>query len=590
MNNYKNSLIAGKNAINNTINYGPKTIKYNYKNSLIAAKNAIYNTINYGIQTIKNIQTPEDIELLSQTKSGGAFISDIDASESPGDALGYFLKNCQVQFIGPNSAAGRIAILTLNDGVPSPYTRYSAESLINPQVGNIRSIILKFSLVKGEHMAPGTRRPLPKLPAKIDCPDGRDHLEEGSPQRKITLMQWQHFRDEAIRQQLIACQTANDDPCGRYEMATPYVLYTSTGDKAPEATEQQRQYGINLANPSEGVDKQLAELLLDESHGMRHWPDFVSIAHDGIEQEGVSERRRVNVGVIAMTYINRDETVRRPPPPPILPNDLDVPQSITDVQIYMVPVIYELIRVAVWSSILHLDLNPGNYFVVPAARRLVADDRFTTRAILIDWGTVHPLAQKGGAHDAFLRAWNADDMEFLFNEIEAMVNDDKIKKKSGGATMRLIHETLYGPPLSPGRMGQPALVHPAYKVQFIQFLNKYHILCKQTSEANERMVNRVWRGSPPNLLSALEYFEERGRILTARLQTIAGEGGVPNMPTHDDYGGPVEQPEPEIGGRKKKTKKSFRGRRGASAGRGHLKTRKSRGKKRHPKQRKTRRT
>lgn len=576
--------------------YKHKNLSLN-KNLLLAAKNGINNTINYGIQTIK------DIELVSQNKSGGAILSfRDDLWMSPGHALAYFLDNCEAQFLTPNSVAGRIAILTLRDGVESPYTQYSAESLIKPRVGNIRSIILKFTLVKGDLGRVG------KLPS-FAAADDRRNLDSDDSKRNIALMSWQVFSNEVKRQALIACQTANDDPNGQYEMATPYVLYTSRGDRHPEhptPLEQRRQYGLNLMRPrKEDVDAaehKLAELLINQ--GKVHWPDFVNLAYNGIK-DNKNYNRRLNVGVAAMTFINTIEAIRMPQPQILSLTlddrgvirtgiDLDRDVSVRNIQIYMVPVIYELIRVAVWSNFLHLDLHQGNYFVVPAERRATDDPIFTTRALLIDWGTVLPLFESGKARDeeeqarvvaeaeALKELWKSDDsMGILLDKIEEKLTNKTVRKNSRIATLKTIQKALYGG--ATGSALEPQ--NPALKQQFIGFLNNYHSLCKRTSAANQRAVAEVWQAldvTPPNLLNAEAYFKEEYKRLATDLGTIALHTVDPSTSSDGDTG-------TGIGGRKKKTKKSFRGSNTTREKHWSRKTRKSRGKKRHRKQRKTRR-
>ncbi len=612
-----------------------KNLKEKLKEEKKAAGIGINNTIEYGIQTFNNT-VPNQV--------GGAFISVKREWKSPGDALAYFLNNANVIIRNPNSLSGRIAIFTLPDDVPSPYTEYSAESLINPTAGNIRSIILKFALVRGGR---SNRNILVSAPDGRKAGDARNHF--------IKLEQWSDFNREAIRQQQIACQTANDDKDGRYEMATPYIVYTTTGSKPPGGMVRPKdQYGINLnldyPNQDSAIEKVLVDFLKSSKVG-RSWPDFINLATKGFTDG--SENFALNVGVIAMTLINSDQIQQIQQKPK--PLNLEREQLY---QLYMVPVIYELIRVAVWCELLHTDLHRGNYFVLPTERRVVGvQEHLKYKALLIDWGNLETIEGVKGPAMRLKELWNGyssrrtsstargddDDDVKLYHDMSSLV--DLIYKilsdlKDGANnTLITLKLALYG--------GQQDYDHEhdygkAQKEQFIRFLAHYHKGCQKASNENEREVKKIWEGSggAPSLLRAQEYFEMKNRGINEKLQGVSKEFTVagPSLPESSSNRGetwkdksvewsgtPAAQAmaapavvhhEPAMGqqaktasnwdnsaeggshiitrhamtgGRKKKTKKALRGSSTARAWQARRKTLKN-NKKHHRKLRKTRRS
>lgn len=181
--------------------------------------------------------------------------------EDPLNAFKFFLQNSTANFINANSLSGRIVILTLNPGIISPYTSYSAANLLDLKIGDVKVILLKFCLV-------GTTQIIDELHRLGNINTYLFHnIYSDSRKNIIKLEKDIDFYLEGVRQQEISVKTATKDPHGRYEMATPYIIYQSD---LP---------GFSIDDNENEINKLLNNLFKD---GSGNWPDFYDFAKKGI--------------------------------------------------------------------------------------------------------------------------------------------------------------------------------------------------------------------------------------------------------------------------------------------------------------------
>ena len=364
---------------------------------LKVVKKEIRKTLNYGITSNRSIHNPQ---------LGGAIFN--TEFKSAGHALQYFINNSTHVFFKPSSIAARIVKLTLNDGINSPYTSYSAQTMTNPTVGDITEIIIKFVLIgtpvvttfKGTEIVPSS-----------------------------------NIRNEVNHNNLIACNSANSDEwAGKYDMATPYVVWSS--EDSPDIT------GIDITNPRQGLVHNLGETengleatlieLLHEGRGRedadaggiaaaegvavrkaaegvrpaetRTWYEFINLLgglpdHDynaRLKLHNIQRRLEplnlttgpIKLGVIAMT-IAGGETLHSMEERQILTNPEKSSIGVT--------LLHQLIRSIVFSDgILHLDLHGNNLFIqkipdtLEVGQGRPVENLYNYRVTLIDFGrTTH---------------------------------------------------------------------------------------------------------------------------------------------------------------------------------------------------------
>ena len=303
-------------------------------------------------------------------QSGGVII-DMLKFQSSENALSKFINNCEkITILDIGSNAGKIAILEYPDNQPSPFTKYSATTFINPVFGNINKIILKFCLISSD---------LENLPDK----ETSLHLARSGDE--ILVVSGSKFLQEIGVQQYISLTTANDDPVNKYHMATPYIIYKYDG-----INDTDNLLPIITSTFFEDDD--------DDDGEYYHWDSFKQLLGDQYDKNG--NKITVKLGVIAMTMATSDEYKIQ---------SFNYHYYTPDILLLnRIPVIYELLRVAVFCQYIHDDFHSGNYFIeeipdnITIGRQVVNidDERvkylninttgnikwWKLKATIIDWG------------------------------------------------------------------------------------------------------------------------------------------------------------------------------------------------------------
>ena len=178
------------------------------------------------------------------------------------DAFNLFIDNSEITILSNSSYSGLLLIATLNDNIPSPYTRYNTESFIKQESGNIRKICIKLV-----HMYNGS---IGEQPCIYNYKINEDSKNESKKCDDVNA-----FTNEINIQNNIAIKTSNN-----FEMATPYIIYSNIYDY------------INI---------NLLEKILDGTK----FNNFIS--------KGITNRKPNStsplIGLIAMDYIENSKLV-----------------------------------------------------------------------------------------------------------------------------------------------------------------------------------------------------------------------------------------------------------------------------------------
>ena len=491
-------------------------------NDLEIVSQNIFKTLNYGRDIFD-----EDKELKDFTdKQVGGVIYDTKTYVSADDALSHFINMClqpggKVHYNAVNSIAARGVILTLPPNAKSPYTSYSARTIVIPQIGNVRSIFIKFMLLSSN--------------AEMNGNVGYTH--DGTE-----VVTAQTIQQECASQQYVATSTANDDDdAGKYEMASPYIVYIAGRGGATTNRDPARRAGIDVLAPysQQGTPTQVArssaELSLlrilhgGENHGDGHrlrQPDWIpggqnqswglfcnhletgsqSAAGQGLQlmvgQSGMGpiiRAAKIRVGAIAMTMaVDADHQLIRNP----------------EAHYQIIPIVYELLRCMAISGIVHHDCHPGNAFVstIPVGRvrgRRVSYqagvDSSGLRAVIIDWGR----------HGNILGVALQNNLKQLWRQ----GCQTGVSTLASEAAIRGILQTLWRQYITPHRntlftftRGAPGVTAANFE-PLVTPLAQYHRLCGIACATNKTLVqNYVWgpRGIPvPSVRDYSEYFRNR---------------------------------------------------------------------------------
>ena len=318
------------------------------------------------------------------------------SGETPGHLFHEFLTNSNVTVVpAGGSFTSRLVILTLNESnEASIYTDYSARTFTDPTLGNVKQLIVKFVLVGNNTTFART-----------------------SHDKPIEILTMEAFKNEIETLNNVAISTANNDPTGMYEKASPYVVFYTGGTIRPVSNENTSQdttrIGININQPcrrpnkykgcdddesKKSLEQSIIDLFLDAAKTQEvletdqfirtnsSWRTFKEKLDSSVAQTEAIDYN-VRLGVIAMT----------------LAPGLDAYTSWRDSaphesRPYRVPIfkesaaalIVEIIRVFFCTQLLHTDLHYGNYFInkIPEdhehGRRV--DKPYNYRVTLIDFG------------------------------------------------------------------------------------------------------------------------------------------------------------------------------------------------------------
>jgi hypothetical protein len=340
----------------------------------------MYKTLSYGVQTLQN-----------KIQNGGVILNPntLFDIESPENSLDYFINECfktggKIEKLDTYSSAGMMIILTLPEESPSIYTSYSAKNICEPKIGDIRQIILKFVLITSKDEL---------VYEKLDYVRINKDL-------KLEVNLSENFNNECLKQQIISLKTANDDICGKYEKATPYIVYKSNNNNNIDLL------GIDVKNPKKGCETSLVKLLETDDGSSINWQDFYKILKEDSVDFQYNGKKRVKLGVMAMTMATEenDKIVSSP--------SIEI-QEDNEISPLKICVVYELIRCMVFSKNLHQDLHEGNYFIKEISDDLIEGRRVAKvndelkrqlrleevdgvewwkyQSIIIDWGRLEML-------------------------------------------------------------------------------------------------------------------------------------------------------------------------------------------------------
>ena len=476
------------------------------RDKFIHTKNSIIQTIDYGMRPLLKIQTV-----------GGTILDDVNF-KSAQLAFEYFLEHSTPRLFKANSLSGRIIQLDLNEGVQSPYTSYNRNTFINLTIGDIKSLIVKFILI-----------------------GDKDELVPLSNQKRLLISTVYDLKQEYILQNYIASKTANSDPNNKYLMAAPYNVYSNYNKISSRLS-----------------DKFAAYLLKHKANKL--WPEFYRL---GI--------RKYNIGVIAMTKVegmigdtllNKDiysinqyklgrelsQISLSPSSPPkelslspsSSPKKISTSNITTLLEKYLernkktllqhsrlhkytmsktdkeftkhllkiyspyISIIYSILRVAIYTGYIHTDLHQDNYFIISEN----TDFFSLSRAIIIDWGEVHPISSRD--RDKYLQLWNQEKFRELLDKLLKILFSFNRPPRLNNTYYTL--SELYNNVLGKTNTGI--------------LLKMYHNQCKIRTQYYNNKINRLW-SSLDNTLSILEL---ETYLLTA--EERFGKGIYPSMQTN----------------------------------------------------------
>ena len=303
--------------------------------------NEIKETINYGIQSYQNLQQrypqkpfkkpfkkPEHGRLKRPNSQSGGVV--IDTTRSADVVFEDFIQNSKITILSKASLSGLIFLATFDPADKtklSPYTRYNTKSLMEKQVGNVRSICIKLVNLKEDD--------------DID-PENvyyQDNIICKRPKKKDKVGD---FINEIATQNTIALESAVD-----YEMSTPYIVYSSI-------------YEINtpllqkILEPTDDPQKEDCRSFLIPYGSKEAFMGL--IAMEFIED---------SVPLAMYRFKPREERI----------SELKLSSTI----------LYEYIRIAIDTGYLHCDTHHNNVFVVNYDS-YTTDPTDKIKIMIIDWG------------------------------------------------------------------------------------------------------------------------------------------------------------------------------------------------------------
>ena len=450
----------------------------------INTKNKVIQTINYGMEPILKIHTV-----------GGAILDDINFRTAK-SAFEYFLMNSTPKLFKANSLSGRIMELNLNEGIQSPYTSYNRKTFIDLNIGDIKTLIVKFILVADEN----------KL---VDLPN----------KKRILISTERDLQEEYILQNYIACKTANSDINNKYLMAVPYNVYTNSRlsisskkvlfayllkHKANEVWPyfyklgiQDYNIGIIVMTKVEGmigdelIDKEIYKI--DNKLG----PELSSISLSPSSPNRDVIDKPKTITLLTKYLVDNKKTwlqrsgIRKYS---ISKQDKDYMKLLLKIYSPYVSIIYSILRIVVFAGYIHTDLHQDNYFIVSENT-----DYFNlSRAVIIDWGQVHKIPK--GDRSVYLDLWNKEKFITLLDEVIEILSSPIFNR---GNRLNNTYNTLMafykGIPTETKKPPHALLGKSNTEI----LLKMYHNQCKIRSQHYNNKIDRLW-SSLDNTLSILE--------------------------------------------------------------------------------------
>ena len=451
-------------------------------NKLNSVKLAIEQTLNYGLQyTIK------------RNTIGGAIIDDTNFISAE-QAFNYFLQNSSITTYTTNSICGRVAELTLNSGIQSPYTSYDRNTFIDLNIGNIRSLIIKFVLV-----------------------DKTRHVVQFENGEYLQSVKYDEFEIEFLLQNLVASITANNDNANKFLMASPYTVfkYVNRDDFSNNLLKQCVELGdqswINFAQEYKRRECKLGILAMTKISGKSG--DYMldlekgTIAHNklGIEltkqeltpsspEKGILINK--NDTPLLASYLKRHKktSIQR-----IGLKKYDLTSNVKQftkllLQSYSdyISTIYTFIRCLVFTGYIHLDLHQDNFFIINDNSHFFN----MARTIIIDWGKFYNIPNKDRVKYRYL--WDNEQFIKILNKSLKILSSYNTKRRQNNTykTLNTIYETVLG------------------KHNTKILLSLYHKQCIARSEYYQREINKIWRPADNglavlNLETTLETVQEK---------------------------------------------------------------------------------
>ena len=385
-----------------------------HKTKLIKTTQAVKHTLDYGIEYINSHAHKRRHTI------GGAILDDTEFTKAE-DAFNYFIQHSVPMLYGGESLTGRVAEFKLKRGIKSPYTSYSRDTFTSLNVGDIRSLIVKFMIISDTAT-------LIKLENK----------------KYLMAVTTKELKYEYALQNYIAAKIVNTDKDNLYAMPTPYNVYSNCNHIT---IEQSKKY-LELIHSHKETNDNLCV--------WSRWKEFLKLAKGQL------------IGIIAMTKVDGiigDDLLKRQPHPitkyHLTEGLLDIPLSSslpskdivqkstsieaiagrleklkktflqrrglqkftydkTDVdylkyllRVYSpyIAIIYTVLRIVAFTGYIHRDLHQDNYFITTKKKYSF----MITDCVIIDWGDVYQVVRH--ERPAFLDLWEKKQFKELLDKV-----------------------------------------------------------------------------------------------------------------------------------------------------------------------------
>lgn len=462
-----------------------------HKAKLVKTKQEVKKTLDYGIEYGKSHSHKKRHTI------GGAIMDDTEFTKAE-DAFNYFIQHSIPTLYGGESLTGRIAEFKLNRGIKSPYTSYSRDTFTSLNIGDIRSLIVKFMIISDEPT-------LTKLENK----------------KYLMTVTKKEVKYEYGLQNYIAAKTVNTDKDNLYVMPTPYNIYSNCNNIT---IEQSKKY-LDLIHSHKETN--------DNLYVWSKWKEFLELAKGRL------------IGIIAMTKVDGmigDHLLNRLPHPitkyRLTEELIDIPLSSslppkdivdkstsmqtiagrleklkktflqrrglqkftydkTDVdylkyllQVYSpyIAIIYTVLRIVAFTGYIHRDLHQDNYFITTKKKHSF----MITDCIIIDWGDVYQIVKH--ERPLFLELWEKRQFKELLDKVLKILKTfnkpDRLNNTYN--TLSALYEQILG------------------KENTAVLLQLFHNECIKSSLHYKEKIDKIWSFvSILDLETHLELVEEK---------------------------------------------------------------------------------